>query len=734
MDKLSGYDWFDDQIKQRKLRDVELFEDSLIHMTGAVMGNRIALSLMDNRQVTRNAMEEILKYYHLKGTELPDGIEDPQDQLEYLCRPHGLMRRNVKLKPGWHRDAVGPMLGLRKSDHNLVALLPSKNFSGYTCPDEETGRRKAVNNETEKQLEDEAICFYKPFPLKKLGIRDLIRFMVEALTISDILPIILTMCLFTALGLFLPRMNHILFSTVIESGSISLLLGAAIFLVSINITTTLITSMKSLLMSRVQIKLSIGMQSAAMMRILSLPADFFRGYQSGELSQRINYFEMLCNIILDMVLSTGLSSVFSLAYIAQIFNFAPDLVVPALFITLATVVFTFVSTMLNIRLSREKMELSAKENGLTHSMVTGVQKIRLSGAEKRAFAIWAKTYSDSARLEYNPPLFFKINPVISEAIALIGTMIMYFIAIRSGISLADYYAFDTAFAMVSAAFMSLAGIATQIAQIKPVLEMIRPILETEPEISENKLVLSRLSGGIELSHISFRYNENMPLILDDLSIRIRPRQYIAIVGKTGCGKSTLMRLLLGFEIPQRGAVYYDGRDISGVDLRSLRKNIGSVMQNGKLFTGSIYDNIVISAPWLTLDDAWEAAETAGIADDIRAMPMGMQTIISEGSGGISGGQKQRLLIARAIAPKPRVLIFDEATSALDNLTQKKVSEALDQLKCTRIVIAHRLSTIRSCDRILVLDGGKVTEDGSYDELIARGGFFAELVERQRTDV
>jgi ABC-type bacteriocin/lantibiotic exporter with double-glycine peptidase domain len=225
----------------------------------------------------------------------------------------------------------------------------------------------------------------------------------------------------------------------------------------------------------------------------------------------------------------------------------------------------------------------------------------------------------------------------------------------------------------------------------------------------------------------------MPVILDGLSFKIRPGQYVAIVGKTGCGKSTLMRILLGFETPNKGAVYYDGQDISKIDLKSLRRKIGVVMQNGKLFSGDIYSNIVISAPQLTMDDAWKAAELAGIADDIRKMPMEMNTMISEGSGGISGGQRQRLMIARAIAPKPKILMFDEATSALDNITQKKVSESLDALKCTRIVIAHRLSTIMQCDRILVLDKGKIIEDGSYEELIAKNGFFADLVARQQLD-
>jgi ABC-type bacteriocin/lantibiotic exporter with double-glycine peptidase domain len=236
-----------------------------------------------------------------------------------------------------------------------------------------------------------------------------------------------------------------------------------------------------------------------------------------------------------------------------------------------------------------------------------------------------------------------------------------------------------------------------------------------------------------MNHVFFRYNDKMPLVIDDLSLKIRAGQYIAIVGKTGCGKSTLIRLLLGFEKPQLGSIYYDSKDLEKLDLKSVRKLIGVVMQNGKLLQGSIYENIVIAAPHLTLDDAWAAAELAGLADDIRAMPMGMFTMVSEGGGGFSGGQKQRLMIARAVVSRPRILFLDEATSALDNITQKHVADALGKLNCTRLVIAHRLSTIRQCDRILVLEQGRVAEDGTYDELINQGGVFAELVARQRLD-
>ena len=265
--------------------------------------------------------------------------------------------------------------------------------------------------------------------------------------------------------------------------------------------------------------------------------------------------------------------------------------------------------------------------------------------------------------------------------------------------------------------------------------MAEPILKAEPEVTADKETVASVSGSIEMNHVTFRYEENTPYILKDLSLRIKAGEYVAIVGRTGCGKSTLVRLLLGFEKPEKGAVFYDRHDLNSLDPRQLRRHIGVVIQNGQLFQGDIFSNITISAPHLTLSDAWEAAETAGIAQDIREMPMGMQTMISEGpGGGVSGGQKQRLMIARAIAPKPRILIFDEATSALDNKTQKQVSDALDRMKCTRTVIAHRLSTVRGCDRILVMDQGAIIEEGTYEELIGRNGVFTDLVARQRLDV
>lgn len=724
--------WFDEQIKDRKRNDDDAFAEAFANMASAITGKKIEASLNNDRTVTKDAIDEILKYYHVKSREVPDGISDMNEQLEYLMRPYGIMRRTVKLEEGWYRDAAGAMLGVLAESGRVVALIPT-GLSGYSYFDRETGKRRRINRKNQHLFEEEAIAFYKPFPLKKISLPSLAAYIARALSASDYVMIGLATLALSLIGMISPLITKLLFDRVLLSGNVRLLIAIAFFSVSVSVSTLLISAVKNMVTARIETKLNISIEAATMMRIMSLPADFFKQYSSGELSSRASQVGALCKMLASTVLSTGLTSIFSLVYISQIFAYAPMLVVPALLIILATVVFSVVSSLVQMNLSTRQMELSGKESGMTYSLITGIQKIKLAGAEKRAFARWGNLYAQSAKLEYGPPAFIELNSVIALAISLVGTLVMYTMAVKSGISVADYYAFDTAYGMVSGAFGALAGIALNVAQIKPMLTMVKPFFDAVPEVSDGKQVLTRLSGGIEMNNVSFRYSENMPLIIDNLSLKIRPGQYVAIVGKTGCGKSTLMRLLLGFEHPQKGAIYYDGKDLERIDLRSLRRRVGVVMQNGKLFQGDIYSNIVISAPWLSQDEAWEAAELAGIADDIRMMPMGMNTIISEGSGGISGGQRQRLMIARAVAPKPKILMFDEATSALDNLTQKKVSESLDALKCTRIVIAHRLSTIKQCDRIIVLDQGKIIEDGKYDELIAKNGFFAELVARQRLD-
>ena len=723
---------YDDQIRARKNSDQEDFTGSIYELAGAVMGRRISEALNNDRIVTTNAIEGILKFYHAKPQEVPDTLRDMNEVLEYQLRPHGIMRRSVRLDGEWYRKATGAMLATRTDDNSVVALIPV-GVAHYRFYDHKTGKTIMIKKGNRDLISEEAIMFYKPFPVKKLTIADLIKYIIGQITVSDVVALVLAMVAATSAGMMLPWINKRLFSDVLVSGSMRMLLGAAIFLVCATLSGVLLNTIKSFMSTRISIKLEVNVFAATMMRILTLPANFFRNYSAGELGSRAGYMTTLCNQMVDAVLSTGLSAVMSLAYIAQLSSFAPSLTAPALTVTILTLVVAISTTLIQTKVTRQQMLLGSKESGMSYSIISGIQKIRLTGSEKRAFARWAKLYAQRATLLYNPPMFLKISSVITLAISLIGTMIIYATAVRSGVSQAEYYGFSAAFGTVNAAFGALAGIATTIANFHPIMKMVEPIMETVPEVAEDKHILTQVSGGIELNNVSFRYNDSQPLVLDDLDLKIQPGQYVAVVGKTGCGKSTLMRIMLGFETPEQGSVYYDGHDLRTLDLHSLRRRIGSVMQNGKLFSGSIYSNIIVAAPWLTLQEAWEAAEIAGIADDIRRMPMKMFTMISEGQGGISGGQRQRLMIARAIAPKPKILFFDEATSALDNVTQKKISEALDAMRCTRIVIAHRLSTIRQCDRILVLDQGKIIEDGTYDELIEKNGFFADLVSRQQLE-
>ncbi|MBR3965647.1 MAG: NHLP bacteriocin export ABC transporter permease/ATPase subunit [Clostridia bacterium] len=724
--------WFDEQIRLRKKNDDSVFEEAFVGMADAVLGSKMSSAFTSDEAKAQGAIEEILKFYKVKQREVPDSVKGLNDRLEYLLRPHGIMRRNINLEKGWYKDSIGAVLGTRKDDGSIVAFIP-KGLSGYVYFDAPTGKWVKLSKKTEALFEDEGICFYKPFPLTKLTVRTLMRYILNTLSTADFVLVILATLAVSLIGLLSPKLNNLLMGTIVESESMRLLFGITIFMVCVTISSLLIRAVKTLIMTRINTKMDLSVQAATMMRVLSLPADFFKQYSAGELSSRAQYIQSLCSMLISTVLNTGLTSIFSLIYVSQIFEYAPALVVPSLLIIFTTILFSLITTFYQMKYSKKQMEIAAEESGMSYALITGVQKIKLSGAEKRAYARWSKLYAKQVELTYNPPMFLRANGAFSSIISLTGALVMYFMSVQSGVSVADYYAFNTAYGMVSGAFMSLAGIATTIAQFKPILEMAKPIMDAVPEVSEGKLVIDRLSGGIELNNVSFRYNENMPLVVDNLSLKIRPGQYVAIVGATGCGKSTLMRIMLGFEKPGKGAVYYDGKDLSGIDLKSLRRKIGVVMQNGKLFQGDIFSNITISAPQLSMDEAWEAAEMAGIAEDIRRMPMGMHTIISEGSGGVSGGQRQRLMIARAIAPKPKILMFDEATSALDNLTQKIVSDSLDKLKCTRIVIAHRLSTIRQCDRIIYLEKGQIVEDGTYDELIAKNGKFAELVERQRLD-
>ena len=722
---------FDEQIRLRKRQDQETFEDSIFEMA-SVVGKRGAGEMRDRRVVTKVAIDDILKYYGFKPVELPRFVETTEDQLDYALKPHGLMYRSIKLSEDWYRASFGPILTFDRDSGLPVALLP-REYGGY-CWHNADGKKITVGKTTAERFSREAICFYRPLPLKKIGIPELLSYMKSCLNWADFTVLIVLTLLVTAVGILIPHITKMLSGFVLESGNGRILWTTALFMLCVLVSSQLLTASRELSMARIQMKVAVPMEAAMMARLMSLPTPFFRQYSAGELASRSGAVGKLCTLLLGGVFSTGVTAMISLLYINQIFSYAPALGLPALAVNLVLVAVTVLTGFMKTKEAREYMKGAAEESGISYAIISGIQKIKLSGAEKRAFAKWAKIYSSGAEIEYNPPLFLKINSAVTLAVSLIGAAVLYYLAATNGISPSAYLAFTAAYGMVTGVFTAFSGIAASAAQIKPILEMAEPILQAEPETAEGKEIVTKLSGSIELSNVSFRYYDTQPYVINGLNLKVKAGEYVAVVGKTGCGKSTLLRLLLGFETPEKGAIYYDHKDLRSLDLASLRRKMGVVTQEGSLFYGDIFSNITVSAPQLTMDEAWEAAEKAGIADDIRAMPMGMQTFISEGQGGISGGQKQRIMIARAIATKPKILLFDEATSALDNKTQKQVADALAGLDCTRIVIAHRLSTVKDCDRILVMEDGKIIEEGDYNTLLAKGGLFAGLVARQRIDL
>ena len=724
--------WMESQIETRARLDAEMSERAYARLAASVSERNPVFSFgADVAEQADGAAIACLKYIGEEAGEVPENVRDMDERLDWLCRPSGTMRRVVRLEKGWQKEAFGAMLGTLDTGE-AVALLP-RSVRGYHYLDPETGQKVRVSSEVAKHISEQAVLFYRPLPARPLNIRDLIAFIIRIFDNSDYALVILAAAVSALIGLVPAWANKIAFGTVVPSGQASLVAPVGALLLGVVTSTALIGVCRTLVMARVSTKLDVSTGAATFSRVLALPSSFFKQYTSGELASRVSGVTMLAQQLVQLFLGGGLTSVLSLVYVLQIWTFAPALALPALAIVLVQALLTVTVARVTMAYEQETMETSAHLSGTVTALLNGIQKIKLAGAEDRAFARWANGYAAYARPAYNRPFALLALPSLVGTVGVLGTIILYNLAGASGVSVADYMAFSAAYGQVSGAIMALAGMAGQVARIAPMFKMISPILEETPETAEGQPGVETLTGGLEVSGVSFRYDERSPYVLQDLSFKIRPGEYVALVGKSGCGKSTIMRLLLGFEKPECGTIFYGPYDVSKVSLRSLRSHIGTVMQDGHLFMGDIASNITISNPSATLDDAWEAAELAGIASDIRRMPMGMQTLVTEGGGGVSGGQRQRIMIARAVCGRRRILMFDEATSALDNITQKHVADSLEKLKCTRIVVAHRLSTVRHCDRILVVDGGRIAEEGTYEQLIERGGLFAELVERQRLD-
>lgn len=728
--KRSNMGIFEEQLRERLKRDDAELSHSIDDVIDSLRGKSRYHADGTSMENLRHELELICQFYKV---DIPSEFHDTKDVnefIDYMTHPSGIMHRRVMLEGNWWKDCDGALLAVTKDKGEFCALLPRKT-GGYSFWNTSSGAREKLTSKHKDMFEKEALCFYEPLPEEVKNGKQLLFFLFKHIAIFDYAIVLLATLLATLLGMMTPYISGIIFSRLIPSGKTDIVFTTAILLLITVLAAYIMSVVRTGTLERIKNRMENVVQNALMSKLMHLPPRFFQRKSAGGLATIITYLDRLPMVIADVLLGPCITAVFSFAYVIQIGVLAPSLALPAFVTLIVQALIIIFSIKQKLRLTREELNANMEVKGITYSAISGIQRIKLSGSEKRIVSRWAKAYKNRAKAAYKVYFPSTMQNELVVAAALAGTLWVYFSGASRGIELSQFVVFLSAFSIATNNITSLSECAQHLPFLKPSLKLIEPILSETPETSAGKTVVGRLSGAIEMSHVTFRYSEKSPVVLDDLNLKIKPREYIAIVGRSGCGKSTLMRLLMGFEKPESGMVMYDQKDLAELDPASLRRNIGVVLQNGKLFAGSIFSNITISAPWLTLKEAWEAAEMAGMADDIRNMPMGMHTLISEGSGGISGGQKQRLMIARAIAPKPKILMFDEATSALDNITQKKVSDTLDTLNCTRVVIAHRLSTIRNCDRILVMDKGKIAEDGTYDELIAKNGLFAELVERQR---
>lgn len=650
--------------------------------------------------------------------------------VENISRISHFTARKIVLEENWFKKDLGPILVYSKDESNIYACIPTK--SGYMMYDPVTEKREVVTLTKAKEMSFRGYMLYRPFESKKLNMKELIKFGFDSINKRDIIRLLVMTLLGSLIGLLIPTLNQQLYDTYIPVGASNALIQMCMVIFAFMIGNVTFSIVKNLSSFRITSRITYNVQSATYDRLFNLPESFFRKYDSGDLASRVLGVGDMINSIIGMIISSALTLIFAIVYASKMIGYSPLLTIVSSIMIALYVTFSVVMTLKTIKYEKECMELGGKSNAILYQLLSGISKIRIAGVEDRALLEYLKPYVKMREKGIKTDKIELFIELVSTVIESLFSVVLYVLLIKGniGLSLGSFLAFNTAFGSFSSSVMSLADTAVSINQIKPMYERIRHIMETMPEIDDSKDLPGELSGEIDISNVSFSYDEYSGNVLKGINIHIKPGEYVGLVGASGCGKSTLIKLLLGFEKPTNGKIYYDGRDIESIDKRELRKKFGVVLQDGKLISGSIYENITITSPNASYDDVDETIKAVGLANDIAEMPMGLHTVLSEDCGTISGGQQQRILIARAIVGKPKILFFDEATSALDNVTQAMVCESLDKLHSTRLVIAHRLSTVMNCDRIIVLDKGQVVEQGTYDELLNKQGFFYELANRQ----
>jgi ATP-binding cassette subfamily C protein len=702
-----------------------------------------ATSLLRDPRIADDGLEEdpLLAACRQVGEELNIAIRRPPSPgsfsrnsgaIDAIARASRVHTRRVMLRDGWWREDSGPLVGFR-ADGGSPVVLHYTRARGYICRDPDGGSETMVDHALADTLAPFAITFYRSFPEVALSIRDVLLFGVRGHG-AELRSVVAMTVLAALLGMIPSVATGIVFDSLIPGARRPQLLQLTLILVVCALSVAMFQVVRSVALLRIEGKMGNDVQCAVWDRLLALPMSFFRPYTAGELAVRALGIDGIRQLVSGSTITAVVAGMTSIGNYILLFRYSARLALWATLLLATALAVTAIGGYLQLSRQRGVAALQSKTSGLVLQLLTSVAKLRVAGAEAHAFASWARRFAEQRRLQFMVRSAGNWVAAFNAAFPTAAYMLVFWAALtpltvahtmRTG----DFLAFMAAFGICLTSVVTTSNALLSMLLAVPLYEQAKPILVAAPEVDGAKEDPGELSGAIDIEHVAFRYEADGPLVLRDITVHARPGEFIAFVGPSGSGKSTILRLLLGFEAPEAGSIYYDGRELGGLDLRALRRQIGVVLQSGRLMTGDIYTNIVGSAS-VSLEAAWEAARMAGFADDIREMPMGMHTVISEGGGTLSGGQRQRLMIARAIVHRPRILLFDEATSALDNRTQAIVSASLERLQATRLVIAHRLSTIMHAHRIYVMQRGELAQCGSYADLMRQRGLFAELAARQ----
>lgn len=649
------------------------------------------------------------------------------DRLGRFANASGFRFREIALDDGWWKKEGPAVLAIETAGGRPRAVVWRR--WRWRTTDPETGAETVIDAAAAAALMPRGYMIYPSLP-EHVTTGQIWRFALFGAR-GDVSRLLLAAAAATLAALLIPVATSSVLGYAIPDARTSLLADMMILLVAAAIGSAGFQVTRSVALVRLGTHIDLRLQAAIWDRVMRLKTSFFRGYTVGDLALRILGIDTIRRILAGQALNGLIGGVFSLASLGIMLIYDARLALFAVGYTVVAAGILFLLGRQQMRLERIVYERKGIVTSLLVEILGGIAKLRVAAAELRAFARWSNAFADQRANDARSGRLGAWQMVAATSLPILGTLCV--LAIAGGraepIEVAAFAAFNSAFGQFTAALLGLTGAINVSIEAAPLFARIRPVFEATLEVGESRVDPGPLGGHVAVRNLSFRYSPEGPWTLDNVEFEARPGENIAIVGASGSGKSTLLRLLLGFETPARGGVYYDGKDLETLDLRLLRRQIGTVLETAGLVPGSIFDNIAGSAP-LTRDQVHEAIRLAGLDADITSMPMGLESFVMEGGSQLSGGQRQRVMIARALVNRPRLIFLDQATSALDNRTQAIVGASLAAMNGTRIVIAHRLSTIRAADRILVLDGGRIVQSGTYDELIGDDGAFRRLVERQ----